>query len=139
MLICDTSGLLAAADSDDPRHAECVRVVERHTGQLIISVLSLAEIDHLVRRKSGGHASRLVLRGLVGGSFELATLTEPELQTAIETDEAYAALDLGVVDASLVVLAERYGTRDLLTLDERHFRAVTPLQGGAFRLLPADA
>ena len=34
----------------------------------------------------------------------------------------------------------RYGTIDIATLDERHFRAVRPLAGGkAFRLLPADA
>ena len=37
------------------------------------------------------------------------------------------------------VLAERYGTRDILTLDERHFRALRPLTGaGHFRLLPTD-
>lgn len=45
---------------------------------------------------------------------------------------------IGLADASLVVLAARAATRSLLTLDERHFRAVRPQQGGAFRLLPAD-
>jgi hypothetical protein len=54
-------------------------------------------------------------------------------------DRAYAGLGLGLTYASLVVLARRAGMRSLLTLDERHFRAVSPLQGGAFRLLPADA
>jgi len=39
---------------------------------------------------------------------------------------------------TLIVLAHRYGTRTLATLDERCFRAVTPLQGGAFTLLPID-
>jgi hypothetical protein len=36
------------------------------------------------------------------------------------------------------VIAERYATRRLLTFDERAFRAVAPLQGGAFTILPAD-
>jgi hypothetical protein len=35
-------------------------------------------------------------------------------------------------------MADRYGTDRLLTFDERHFRAVTPLAGGAFTILPAD-
>jgi uncharacterized protein len=39
----------------------------------------------------------------------------------------------------LVVLAERYGTTRILTLDERHFRAIKPLHADAFTLLPADA
>jgi hypothetical protein len=54
-------------------------------------------------------------------------------------DQIYGDFGIGITDASLVVLADRYGTRDLLTFDERHFRKVTPLQGGAFRLLPLDA
>jgi predicted nucleic acid-binding protein len=50
----------------------------------------------------------------------------------------YGEFDLGITDASLVVLAARYETRDVLTFDERHFRKVTPIQGGSFRLLPLD-
>jgi hypothetical protein len=48
---------------------------------------------------------------------------------------------IGLTDASLVVLAERLGTTDIATLDERHFRTLRPLAGGvdAFRLLPADS
>src|SRR5215470_6370669 len=41
--------------------------------------------------------------------------------------------------ASLVVAAARYGTTDLLSLDERRFQAIAPLWGEAFRLLPTAA
>lgn len=44
----------------------------------------------------------------------------------------------GLTDCSLAVLADRFRTHGLLTLDERGFRAVAPIQGGAFRLLLAD-
>jgi predicted nucleic acid-binding protein len=43
-----------------------------------------------------------------------------------------------LADASLVILAERHDTLDLLTLDERHFRAISGPKGRSFRLLPAD-
>jgi predicted nucleic acid-binding protein len=39
----------------------------------------------------------------------------------------------------LVVLAQRHGTTRILSFDERAFRAVAPLQGGSFTVLPADA
>jgi uncharacterized protein len=39
----------------------------------------------------------------------------------------------------LVVLAERHGTTRILTLDERHFRAIRPLHADAFTLRPAGA
>jgi uncharacterized protein len=51
----------------------------------------------------------------------------------------YTDLDLGLADCSIVVLAARYETQRLFSFDERHFRAVRPLQGGAFEILPADA
>ncbi|GAA3408595.1 hypothetical protein GCM10018952_06260 [Streptosporangium vulgare] len=47
---------------------------------------------------------------------------------------------VGVTDCMNVVLAARYDTATIFTLDERHFRVITPLNGAdAFTLLPADA
>lgn len=51
----------------------------------------------------------------------------------------YRDLELGLADASLVVLAGRHRTTRIATFDERAFRAVAPLSGGAFTLLPADS
>jgi predicted nucleic acid-binding protein len=50
----------------------------------------------------------------------------------------YRALGIGLTDASIAVLASRYGTFDVLTLDERHFRAIRPAPRKHFRILPAD-
>lgn len=46
---------------------------------------------------------------------------------------------LGVADASNVVLADRYRTTTILTVDQRHFRRLRPLWGAShFTLLPYD-
>ncbi len=50
----------------------------------------------------------------------------------------HADLDIGLADASLVVLAHRYAIREILTLDERHFRVLRAANGRPFRILPAD-
>lgn len=136
-MICDTSGLLAAFDPDDTRHAEAAEAL-RAAATAVLSPLVLAELDYLVRRRHGSEAARRVGRELTGGAYEVAPMTAVDVRRSLDVDERYAGLELGLTDASIVVLAERHGTRDLLTLDERHFRAVSPLQGGAFRLLPAD-
>jgi SAM-dependent methyltransferase len=49
-----------------------------------------------------------------------------------------AVLEIGLADASIAVVAARARTTRLLTLDERHFRAMQPLWGEVFHLLPAD-
>jgi predicted nucleic acid-binding protein len=51
----------------------------------------------------------------------------------------YADLHVSLADASIVVLANRHDTLDVLTLDERHFRVLRGQGGSPFRLLPADA
>jgi predicted nucleic acid-binding protein len=48
----------------------------------------------------------------------------------------YHDQDIGITDASLAVLARRYGTRTILTLDRRHFGVIRPLDGGRFKLIP---
>jgi hypothetical protein len=48
------------------------------------------------------------------------------------------ALDLGLADLAVVVLAHRYCTRRLLTFSERDFRRVAPLNGGTYVFLPSD-
>ena len=52
--------------------------------------------------------------------------------------QQYSDLGLGLADASILVLADRHGATDILTLDQRHFRAVRGRAGRNFRLLPAD-
>jgi uncharacterized protein len=56
----------------------------------------------------------------------------------LATAPSYRDLRLGLADISLVLLARRHRTRRLLTFEERACRAVAPLQGGAFTILPAD-
>lgn len=50
--------------------------------------------------------------------------------------EQYRDVPLGGTDASVVALAERFGTELIVTLDRRHFDAIRPRHVAAFRLLP---
>lgn len=54
------------------------------------------------------------------------------------SSSATPTFEISLADASIVVLAERHGIRDVLTLDERHFRVLT-IEGKHFWLPPADA
>lgn len=48
----------------------------------------------------------------------------------------YRDQEIGVADASNVVLAARFHTRTIATLDHRHFDVLRPLDGGRFRVVP---
>lgn len=71
-------------------------------------------------------------------TYTVQLLDTREMKSARDVCTRYRDLQIGLADASMVVLAERWATRSIATFDQRHFRAVTPLQGGAFELIPAD-
>jgi predicted nucleic acid-binding protein len=96
----------------------------------------IAELDYLVASRVGIAAEIQMLNEVAGGAYDLAAFDRDELLTAAQVIERYEGQAIGVADASLVVLARRYATRTILTLDRRHFDVVRPLDGGHFKIVP---
>ncbi|CAN5867660.1 type II toxin-antitoxin system toxin ribonuclease C26 [soil metagenome] len=139
MIIADTSGLLALFDRDDQAHVRVDALLATGSPTLVVSPFVLAELDHLVVSRVGVDEEVAMLQAITGGRFELAPFDREDLVAATTVITRYRDQAIGVTDASLLVLADRYRTDRILTLDERHFRVLGPLAGGSFRILPADA
>lgn len=93
----------------------------------------------ILARYGSGEEVVALLGELARGVYRLGPFSAEDVAAAQAVVKRYAGFgDLGLADASNVVLAERHGTRDILTLDERHFRTMRGPQGRPFRLLPAD-
>jgi predicted nucleic acid-binding protein len=84
----------------------------------------------------GVDAELAVLDELTGGAFDILPTDEADLRSARSLIARYRDQSIGLADAHQVVMADRLGTRDLLSLDHRRFDVVRPLQGGRFRLHP---
>lgn len=135
MIVADTSGLLALFNRREPAHARVAAAVARSTEPLIVSPFVVAELDYLVATRMGVEAELAVLRELASGAYEHATLGPDDLDACADVVARYPDQGIGVTDASLVVLARRYETRTIVTLDRRHFDVVRPLGGGRFTLI----
>ena len=138
-LIVDAGPLYAQADADEPRHEAVARLLPTEREALVTTELAVAEADYVILKRLGVNVELDFLADLAAGTFLVECLTRDELHAAREVVEKYRDLLLVLSDYSLVVLARRYDTRRILTFDERAFRQVTPLQGGSFVVLPADA
>jgi uncharacterized protein len=137
-LVADAAPLIALADEIDPRRSEIAAVLEAERGDIILPAFVAAEVDYLVGRRTGRSARRAFLLDLANGRFRVECLLPMEYEMILQLDQQYADLDVGLADLSVVVLARRFGTRRILTFDERHFRTLRPLDGGMFTSLPAD-
>jgi uncharacterized protein len=137
-LVVDAAPLVALADERDPRREEILDLLRSEHGRLFIPAPVTAEVDYLLGRRFEPSARRAFLEDLAARRYACPGLDPQDYSGALELDRRYGDLDLGLADLSIAVLARKLGTRRILTFDERHFRAVRPLQGGTFTLLPAD-
>ncbi|CAN5532310.1 type II toxin-antitoxin system toxin ribonuclease C26 [soil metagenome] len=137
-MILDTSGLFAFFDTSDRHHNEVAEVMAQRDGPFTISPFVIAELDYLVATRLGTEEQLAMLREIGSGAYDHAPLDEGQFSRAVAVVERYRDLDIGITDASLVVLAGSHPTNEVLTIDERHFRALRTEGGEPFRLLPAD-
>lgn len=135
MIIADTSGLLALFNRRERTH-EQVRKAITEDDLLVVSPYVVAELDYLLATRLGIDDELMVLEELAGGAYELAQINADDVGEAARVIRRYSDQDIGITDASLAVLARRYGTRTILTLDRRHFGVIRPLDGGRFKLIP---
>lgn len=138
MILLDTSGLLAALDESQRHHQECASLIGDAASPLLLSPFVLAELDYLLMRHVGQHAQSALLDEVARGTYQLEPFTAVDIARAKEVVDQYADLKVGLADASIVVLAERHGVTEVLTLDERHFRAMRVERRKRFRILPFD-
>jgi predicted nucleic acid-binding protein len=137
-LIVDAAPIVAISDPSEPRRSAILNILREEPGALAMPAPVTAEIDYLLGVRFGRPARSAFLRDLAAGRFAVACMEQEDYETTQTLERQYADLDLGLADCAIVVLAERFQTNRVLSFDERHFRAVTPLQGGAFEILPAD-
>src|SRR6266516_4441973 len=127
MLIADTSALFAAMTDTHPQGEAIRRQIASTTTAPVVSPLVLAELDYLVATRIGAKASLTVIDELTSGAYDVADIAVNDVKAARSVIARYLDLNLGLTDAVNVVLADRYGTDAILTLDQRHFRTVAPL------------
>ncbi len=138
-IIVDTSAVLAAFDESQADHAAVAAALEANTEPLVLSPMIAAEADYMLYTRLGADAARAFARDIAAESYELGSWEARDHAAALALITAYRDDYVGIADASNVVLADRYRTTRLLTLDQRHFRVLRPLWGAdAFTLLPFD-
>lgn len=134
------SGAIYGLYNRRDRHYRALRAaILQEPGAIFISAATLSEIDYLISAKLGVDAELDFVDDILSGAFTLEPFGLADLRRSRDLLEQYRTLDIGLADAAVIATAERLGTRRILTVDERHFRAVRAADGKPFTLLPADA
>jgi predicted nucleic acid-binding protein len=136
VLIVDAGPLYAAAATRDKHHQRSVELLSQASRPLLVPALVLSEVAYLLGDRIGPHAELLLARSLAEGELTVEPVIDSDWERVGELVEQYQDLPLGIVDASVVVLAERHGLDTIATLDRRHFSTVKPKHVVGFTLVP---
>jgi predicted nucleic acid-binding protein len=131
-LICDTGALLSYLDARSPDHRAYRTAIDAARARYVPGLV-LAELDYFLR--DDREAMHALVDDLERRAFLYAPPTDAQLNRAMRIDRAYAELQLGLVDATVVALAEELSIVRLATRDIRDFSVVRLGDGRAFDLV----
>ena len=120
--LLDTGPLVAFLDAGDPAHERVVEVFASLRGSFLTTGVVLTEAFYLLRYAATG-GERLVDFLDHTGVLVMDVFAMDHLRRVMRLMEKYADAPMDFADASLVLAAEETGYDEILTLDERGFRA----------------
>jgi predicted nucleic acid-binding protein len=135
-VVADTGPLYALLDRSDAWHDRVVAWWTTNRRDVVVPVSVIPEVTYLLHSRIGPQAEQAFVTSLADGELEIEQVTAEDLGRISHLLDQYADLELGFVDASVIAIAERLETRDILTTDVRHFSAVRPRHARSLLLSP---
>ena len=116
-ILADTGPLVALFKSGDLHHKATVRWADSNTVRLSTTWPVLTEVCHFITLEG----KRALFQFVENGGVTVADTTIADVKPIEEIMSKYSDRRVDMADASLVLLAERTGTTDIITIDRADF------------------
>jgi predicted nucleic acid-binding protein len=137
VIVVDTGVIFAVADTADGDHRRCEELLGSYSGaELLVPTPAIVESSWLIESRLGPAAEAVFLSSINAGELTRVDLIDNDWVRCVELITTYADLGLGVVDASVIAVAERLRIATVATLNRRDFTVVRPRHLDAFELVP---
>lgn len=133
-LLVDTGVLYALADRRDAWHRHVVAYVQESRQPLLAPVTILPEVAYLLRERIGPEAEHAFVSAIARGELSVEPLSTRDWTRIDALMATYPFL--GLVDATVLAVAERLKLDTIATTDRRHFHAVRLAHAPALTLVP---
>jgi predicted nucleic acid-binding protein len=138
MILTDAGPLIAILDRGESHHRLCVDCLGQLSGPMLTTWPAFTEAMYLLG-EAGGWVAQAALWSLESeGDLEIADQGAEDRRRMTALMKKYYDRPMDLADASLVVLAEKRGLRDILTLDHADFRTYRLHRRQTFRLWPRN-
>lgn len=131
----DTSCIIGLIDRGSKEHGLIKGIITNEDNEIIIPSPVIPETCYMLNKKFGSEVELKFIDELVRAELLVEVLDFEDVIRIPEIIRKYQDLNIGFVDAAVTAIAERIGTNKILTLDNRHFNAITPLGFDYFEIL----
>ena len=136
MILTDAGPLIAIVDRGERHHRACVDCLSELTGPMLTTWPAFTEAMYLLGEAGGWVAQEALWSLEASGDLEIAPQAAQDCRRMRTLMHKYRDRPMDLADASLVVLAENRGLRDIFTLDHADFRIYRLHRRQPFRLWP---
>jgi hypothetical protein len=138
VILTDAGPLIAILDRGEEHHRACVQCLAELTGPMLTTWPAFTEAMYLLGEAGGWIAQDALWTLVAQGDVEIAEQGLDQRDRMRSLMEKYQDRPMDMADASLVVLAEKRGLRDIFTLDHTDFQVYRINRRHAFRLWPKN-
>jgi uncharacterized protein len=117
MILCDAGVLLCLVDRTQPQHKAYRDAVMRLSPPLLTTWSCLTEAMYLALHRGGWAMQKQLGQLLLDKLLMVYEIQESDYNRLLELMEQYRDRPMDLADATLVLVAERTGDRQILTLD----------------------
>ena len=117
MILCDAGVLLCLVDRTQPQHKAYRSAVMRLVPPLLTTWSCLTEAMYLALHRGGWTMQKQLGKLLLDKLLMIYEIQERDYSRLLELMEQYRDRPMDLADASLVLVAEKTSTRQILTLD----------------------
>ncbi|NOY65210.1 MAG: PIN domain-containing protein [Nitrospirae bacterium] len=133
-VLLDTGAFVALLDRSERNHKQCVEFFKDFQGQLLTTEPVLTETIYLLGPSV--KAQKVSVEFILKGGAVLVPQSLESLSRVKVLMDKYSDIPMDFADATLVVLAEETGIREVFTLDRRGFSVYRIHGRKSFKIWP---
>ena len=118
-ILIDAGPLIALFDKKDRYHDKAVEYLRNSSDRFVTSWPVLTEVSHMLDFSVDAQID--FLRWCERGGLRIVDIKEDELNRIIQLTQTYSNVPMDLADSTLVVLAERLGIKEIVTIDSDYY------------------
>ena len=117
--LIDAGPLIALFNKSDKYHKKIKEFLKNYTGLLTTSWPVITEVCHMLDFNINAQID--FLKWIKLGGLKVEDIKTEEIDKIIKLSEKYSDIPMDLADATLVVISERLGIKEIITIDTDYY------------------